>query len=237
MASIDWSTLTSVNPGNVPWVYYDLESEAATTPLFLSVSYVVWPILNFTTAPRRVHDYSGDEEHALGAIQSTKDPMLAIVLLKPDTILAASAFTPFSLRLLSLSSAMPIFLQSCMTSPSFHDSTIAPALVVSTLDASTLTCVFRTSFVAGPSSAAVQVSVDLGAGPSTGTSDDIAGISSSFLVHTSSAPSRPCADVLLAGSLPGGATDAGASDTATFSCQLAVARRQCDAARQKIASV
>lgn len=93
--------------------------------------------------------------------------------------------------------------------------------MVSSLYASASTCVVCASPDAGPPSAVVPVFVDLGAGPSSGADAAMVGRSLTSLVPAFSTLSRSCDVVIWAGILPGGTSDAGALNTATFFCQLA----------------
>lgn len=123
-----------------------------------------------------------------------------------------------------------------MTGSSPHVSTIPPAPVFFSLDILAPTRVVRASSAACPSTAVVLVSVDLGAGLSSGVGDAMDGRLLASLVHVFSILSCPYAFVLSTGSLPGGASDASAPDITTLIRQMAVARGQHDTARQELAS-
>lgn len=118
-----------------------------------------------------------------------------------------------------------------MTGPSPHVSRIAPAVVAFCFDASTPSRIAGGTSATGSSVAFVPVSAGLGAELSSGARVALVGQSSTFLVLASFTLSRPCAIVVSAGSLPGGFSDAGALDTATFSRQPAVAKSQRDTPR------
>lgn len=109
-------------------------------------------------------------------------------------------------------------------------STIAPAPEASSLDTPASTRVTRDPSAAGPSSAVVSFSVDLGAGPSSCAGLAMAGRSSTSLVPASPTLSLLCVVVTSSGLSSSATRDVGASNAVTLSCQLAVARRQRDSA-------
>lgn len=49
----------AADPSNIPWVYYNLKTGAANSPLFSAMPYVVCPTLDFITASRQAADCFG----------------------------------------------------------------------------------------------------------------------------------------------------------------------------------
>lgn len=221
---------------------------------FPLVPYVGWPIIDSHAASRRVQNSFGTKCCVLEPTRGTEDSMLAIQFLKPDAVLAVSTCTLFSLGLplpssplpaptllsvgpSSLSLLLPTLPQPCMTGSSPHVSTIVPTLIFPALDTSAPNCVFRPSSTVGLFSVFVPIFVHLGASVWSGGGDATIERSSNSLVPAYSTLSRPCAEVLSAGSLAGSVSDANALGMTTISRQLTYARRQRDAARHKPASV
>lgn len=147
------------------------------------------------------------------------------------------ASIPFSLGPPLVSSPLPTAPQISMAGSSRHVSTIAQASVISSLDAPAPSRVTGGFSATGSSPAAVSVFVDLIVGLPSGADAVLDGRLATLLVLASSTHSRHCAVVILAGSLFGGTSDAGALETATFSCQLAAARCQRDVACHEAVSV
>lgn len=234
---IDWSALAFPNLGNVHWVYCDLKCGVAATPLLPSVPYVVWPIPHFATASLWVPDYFGYDDHASGLVWATGNPAPAVETIKLNMAPAGPASTPLPLDPLLLSSSLPVSPQAGMVGSSSRASTFAAFSVASSLDTPASSRVAHDSSAAGPSFAVDPLFVDLGAALFSGTRVAMAGRSSTSLVPASFTLSRPSTVVMSGGSLPSSTNDAGALDSATLSHELATARRQCDAARQKLASV
>lgn len=139
-------------------------------------------------------------------------------------------------RILS-SLPLPALPQISMAGLSVRSSTILLAPVVYSLDASAPTQAARGSSAAGPLSTVVLVSADFGGGPSSGVCVAVFGQSSTFLLSASSTLSGLFAVVISGRSLPSATSDASALDTGTNYRQLAVARLQRDASRQRLASV
>lgn len=190
----------------------------------------------FVTSSRRVPDYFGDEDRVSWPNQSTKNPIFALKILEPDMDQVVSTSISFSLG--PLLSFLPLLAlsQTSMAGPSYV-ATVARALLTFLFHAPVPTRVASSFSAAVPLCAVVLVSVDLDAVLSSSAGPALAGRSSTLLGFASSALSRLRAVVILAGLLPGGTSDASASDTATLSRQLALARCQRDAACQKLASV
>lgn len=69
---IDRSAFVSLDPGNVPCVCYDLAAGVPTTLLFPSAPYVVWPIIDYFTASRRIEDYFSDEDRVSVPVPGTE---------------------------------------------------------------------------------------------------------------------------------------------------------------------
>lgn len=152
--------------------------------------------------------------------------------------LALSTSTPFFLAPSSWTSSLPTLPQTTMAGPFLHVSKIAPAPVISSLDALAQTCVSDGfSSTAGISYPVVPIPVDLGAAPFSGGGVALVGRSSPSLFPASFTLSHNCAVVTSTKLLSDSTSEAGASDTATPSRQLAVAKSQRDAARHEHASV
>lgn len=203
----------------------------SNTPPLPSVPYVVWPILNFASASRRMHAYFGDKDHDSGLIWGTEDPVSAVKSLELDMPSTIPTSTTVSLRPSLSSSPLPTLPETSMAGFSPHTSTVAPAPAVFSFDAPAPTLVACSSSAACHFSAVIFVFADLGAGSSSGAGVVLVEQSSTVLVPASSILSHFCAAATSAGSLPHGTSDAGVSDTATLRRQLAVVRCQLDAVR------
>lgn len=123
---------------------------------------------------------------------------------------------------------MQTLSQAHKTGPSVRVLSIVVVLEYSSPDAPATTRVVLISSTGGPLSAVVLVTVYLLAGTLSDTGDTVVGRSATYLVPASFVFSRPCAVLLLSGSLPGDATDPVAFDTATLSCQFTIAGRHGD---------
>lgn len=99
-----------------------------------------------------------------------------------------------------------------MKSSSLRVPTIASVPEFCSPNASAATRIVHFSSPAGPLYAVVSISVELGAGPSSGAGDVVVGRSLTSLVSAFSTFSCPCAVSLSAGSIPGGASDSSAAD-------------------------
>lgn len=101
--------------------------------------------------------------------------------------------TSFSLGASMSSSPLNTLPQPIVTGPLARASTIAPVLVVFSLDLPAFTCVVHVCSAGGPLSAIILFSVDFGAGSLPGTGAAMDGPASVSLDAAFSALSRSCA--------------------------------------------
>lgn len=132
---------------------------------------------------------------------------------------------------------LPTSPQTRMAGHSSRVSTITLASVVSPSSASMPARIIGCSSTVGPSSAAAPITVELVVGRSCGAGVALVQLSSTSLVSASSKILRLFATVVLTGSLSDGSNNAGASDTASLFCQVAVAGCQHGEARRELAFV
>lgn len=134
LESTDWTILASADPVKVFCVYYNFGSCAETMFLVPSVPYVVWLILDFSTASCRVHDYIDDKDRVSGPIWGTEGPVSAVKFLEFNMVQAVPTSSLFSLGHPLSFSPLPTSPQTSMAGSSPHVSTTSLASVISSFE-------------------------------------------------------------------------------------------------------
>lgn len=224
LTCIDWSALGNADPGGEPWVYYDLETGVASTPLLPQVPYHIQPVIDFTTASRLADDYFRSPTSSARSTGAPENSTNIEVVEVCEPHLADSSTVPFSL-------GPPVVAPSVAIDPRVQPS--VPASVVVTRAATSSSVVPVPSAVVQPSTAMASQIVGSPSILAPPSSPGAFGVP-----PAASAPRRSQLPHVVPSRSPSvGALDATITGGVSLARQLTTVKRQRDAARRDLATV
>lgn len=233
---IDWPELVTADPGDVFWVYWNLDFGVTNMNLLPGVPYAAGPTLYFWTTSRQSEKYLGSMAQPLRPVRNAAIPVGTVEEAGFNTVPTILSSVLFSLGPpLSHPSVSPS-VDIDRKGPPFLPLVFTPA---STALSAALMVLFHLvgASISGPSTTVVPASANFGGDPLFGPRLAVAGRSSDYVLLASPEHLQSRRAVVSAGAFSAGTINDSTSATISLARQLSIANCQRDSARRKLAAI